>query len=62
MENQSSLLLEAEEVSHGRLPGPDEALELLRQAEESRLAGIPGVPIKEVIEEMRRAIAKHKKV
>jgi len=46
---------------NGRLPStPEEILEALRQAEESRLAGIPGVPAEEVVEEMRRIIAKHK--
>jgi hypothetical protein len=48
---------------NGRLPStPEEILETLRQAEESRLAGIPGVPAEEVIEKLRRTIAKHKKV
>ena len=47
---------------NGRLPGPNEALELLHQAKESRLAGIPGIPAEEVIEKMRRTIAKHRKI
>jgi hypothetical protein len=46
---------------NGRLPStPEEILETLRLAQESRLAGIPGVPAEEVIEDMRRIIAKHK--
>jgi len=46
---------------NGRLPStPEEILETLRLAKESRLAGIPGVPAEEVIEDMRRIIAKHK--
>ena len=46
---------------NGRLPStPEEILEALRLSEESRLAGEPGVPAKQVIEEMRRIIEKHK--
>jgi hypothetical protein len=43
---------------NGMLPStPEEILETLRQAEESRLAGIPGVPAEEVIEELERIVA-----
>jgi hypothetical protein len=42
----------------GRLPSsPDEIREALRQAEERRLAGIPGVPAEEMIEELERILA-----
>jgi hypothetical protein len=48
---------------NGRLPStPEEILETLRLAQESRLAGIPGVPAEEVVEKLRRTIAKHQKV
>jgi len=47
---------------NGRLPStPDEILETLRLAEENRLAGVPGVPAEEVIEELERIRAKHTK-
>jgi hypothetical protein len=47
---------------NGRLPStPDEILETLRLAEENRLAGVPGVPAEEVIEELERIRAKHAK-
>jgi hypothetical protein len=49
-------------MPYGMLPGPDEALEVLLQAQERRMAGIPGIPAEEVIEKMRRTIAKYKKV
>jgi hypothetical protein len=41
------------------LPGPEDALELLRQAKQRRLAGIPGIPAEEVIAAMERIRAKH---
>jgi hypothetical protein len=44
---------------NGRLPGPNEALEALRQAEERRLAGVPGIPAEEVIEELERIVAEN---
>ena len=44
---------------NGRLPGPNEALEVLRQAEERRLAGVPGIPAEEVIEELERIVAEN---
>jgi len=48
---------------NGRLPSTlEEILETLRLAEENRLAGILGVPAEEVIEKLKRTIAKHKKV
>jgi hypothetical protein len=52
----TTLLLE-EKSLHGRLPGPDEALELLRRAEEGRQAGIPGVPAEVMFEELERILA-----
>jgi hypothetical protein len=43
---------------NGRLPStPDEILEQLRQAEERRLAGVPGVPAEEVNAEVERIVA-----
>ncbi|MCL1894369.1 MAG: hypothetical protein FWG02_09075 [Holophagaceae bacterium] len=51
----------ADNTLHGRLPGPHEALELLRQAEERRLAGVPGIPVEEVIKGLERIRAKHAK-
>jgi len=48
-------------TKQGRLPGPNEALEVLRQAEERRLAGVPGIPAEEVIKGLERIRAKHAK-
>jgi hypothetical protein len=43
----------------GMLPSPDEALEVLRQAEERRLAGVPGISAEELIEGLERIRAKY---
>jgi hypothetical protein len=46
------------QVFQKMLPGPEDALDILRQAEESRLAGVPGVPIEVMLEELERIVAK----